>query len=517
VTSRANAIERSQKKLYVAVKRELSHVERRREPGLLAYERAFRASLAKKPRASDRERLLAAIAHANAVLVGDFHPFRQSQKGFLRLLESAGGRTAPIVALECFYQAHQRTLDEFSAGLITVEELRDETDFDRNWTFPWENYREILVFARRAKIPLLALNVPGRRGKGPDLGARDEAAASRITDALSSHPGATVFALYGAHHLGRTHLPAALRAHLGKSLRLVVVHQNDTDLFWRAPRQKDGQRPEVLRLGPNEYCILNSVPWVKLRSYLDWLDGASSPDDEEESLDVTGIVHHYAAILAEALGLAVTSADSVELYPPDRPAPPFFRSGSRYDRDLRRHAARYQRVGYLPESAAIFLPSVSTNSLSEAASYVLRHANGPTRSPRAAEDRIAHFFFGYVGSKILNPKRKCNELDDLRRLQSTQRRSGVASKALALLRPFLREAGPAAREPRLSAADEIEACRAAGFLLGERFFSALLARPTLVKDLRTAIRSGSAKKLLRVTSRAIRKLRGPRASKQEKF
>jgi uncharacterized iron-regulated protein len=148
-------LERSQKQLYVAVRKELAPFETLKRRELLDYERAFRQGLPRKARASSRRELLAAIKGASVVLVGDFHPFRQAQKGFTRLVESAAkSRGQAAIALECFEQKHQRSLDQYIAGLITAEELRDETNFDASWAFPWENYREILLLAR-ATLPQL--------------------------------------------------------------------------------------------------------------------------------------------------------------------------------------------------------------------------------------------------------------------------------------------------------------------------------------------------------------------------
>jgi uncharacterized iron-regulated protein len=532
-SKRPNRLEDSQKKLYLAIRRELALFELKKRKDLVAYERAFRASLPKKLRASSREELLKAIAASNVVLVGDFHPFRQSQKGFLRILEGAAGaaRGRTVVALECFQQAHQAAIGEFLAGLITAEELRDKIDFERYWPFSWESYREILLAARARKWPVVALNISGRRGRESELRARDAAAAERIARELKANPARTVFVLYGELHLGRPHLPYELLARLGRRARIVTVHQNDAELYWRAPKQRDGQRPEVLALGPREFCVLNSVPWVKLRSYLDWLEGSPEPDLEENELDAVGIVHHYARILAEALGMPAEFDDSVEILPPDRLSsrglPRGFRDLKSPDAELAAHALTFHRTGYLPARGALLLPAVSTNSLSEAASHLLRRSLAArlrrglgTRSPRRfrTEDWIAHFMLGYLGSKILNPKRKCNEVADLTRLAAgNEPRGEIASRALTLLRPFVRETSLPPRQKRLAEVAEIEACRTAGFVLGERFFLALLAQPSLLKRLREMLGGQPGKSVLVETRRAIRKLRAPVASKRERF
>lgn len=514
-----DAIERSQKKLYLSIKSELAFFEKKKGKEILSYEKAFRSSLPRTGKAAKKTELLQAIRRANVVLVGDFHPFRQSQKGFLRLIEECAPHSKrPVLALECVQQAHQSAVNEYLSGYITVEELRDKIDFGKYWPFSWENYREILICAKRMGIPVLALNVLERKKTPSMLRERDRAAAEKIAPELTSHPDSTIFLLYGELHLARNHLPADLRARLGKRARLVVVHQNDPELYWKAPKQKNGQKPDLLKLAADEFCIMNSVPWVKLRSYLDWLEGSPSSEEWEHGVDIAGTVHHYAQLLADAIGLETRLREDVEIIAPEhfggRAVPP----GKLKPADaLRaRHSAQFQRTGYLPESGALLLPTVSTNSLSEAASFLLWHSRkGPSDSVGRppAQSWMAHFLVGYLGSKVLNPKRKCNEVGDLQEIlrrakgKTAVRKRKVVARALSLLRPYLKEEKLSPRSPPLTGPAELEACRLAGFILGERFFLSLLMEPEHLSFVRTWFQCGSAsglKVLLAETSAKIR-------------
>lgn len=513
--SAAGSLERSQKQLYIAVLKELAPFEKLKRRELTDYERSYRLGMPRQVRASTRAALLAAISRARVVLVGDFHPFRQSQKGFTRLVESSlGKRARPVIALECFSQKHQGALDQFRAGLITAEELRDETSFDETWPFSWENYREILRLARSAKLPLLALNAPGK------LRARDDAAAARIAERLRAEPHATVFALFGELHLGRGHLPKSLRSALGAGVPVTVVHQNDPDLYWRTPTLPDGQKPEVIQLAVNEFCIQNSVPWVKLRSYLDWLEGSPSPDFEDDHFDATSLVHHYANLLSTTTGLRAALDQAVEVLPPDRLSrrSPLLRELTSPDTELLSHALRFRRTGYLPRRAVLALPAVSTNSLLEAATFLLRHSLTPNRAAKTrwgTAEFISHFFFAYLGSKLLNPKRKCDEVADLRR--RAHARDGVAKRALTLLAPYLKAEKLAEKMPVLPAARELEAARSAGFVLAERTFQALLQKPRAMNQARKLLRATGSRKLLREVSKQIAEACVAPASKGEKF
>ena len=508
-------LERSQKLLYLAVRKELAPYERSKRRELVLYERGFRKGLPKKVKTSTRHALLAAIEAAHVVLVGDFHPFRQSQKGFTRLVESARKkRGRAVIALECFRQNRQGAVDQFLAGHITLEELREESDFDAHWPFPWENYREILRLARRDRIPVIALNAPGT------LRARDEAAAARLARQLQFQPAATIFTLFGELHLGRDYLPRALKKAAGSRTPVVIVHQNDPDLYWNAPTLPDGQKPEVVRLGPVEFCILNSVPWVKLRSYLDWLEGNPTPDFEDEHVDAAGLVHHYARLLSEASGVASPIDDGVEVLSPDRLTrrAPALRDLRAPDRELAAHALRFRRTGYLPRRGAIVLPTVSTNSMLEAASHLLRHSSSAPIPPRArwgADELLAHFFLGYLGSKLLNPKRKCDEVPDLVRRAGKQ--DAIAARALRLLRPLLKGEKIPSKAARLDAAQMVDASRSAGFVLADRYFRALLRGEGNLKEVRKLFSTATAKPILRTASRRIARAQVKAAGKAENF
>ncbi len=521
-----DAIERSQKKLYLSIKSELYLFEKKRGREILAYEKAFRASLPRSIRAAEKKELLREMRGASAVLVGDFHTFRQSQKGYLRIVEECvGGKKRVVLGLECLQQAHQSAVNEYLASYITIEELRDKIDFERYWPFSWENYREILELAKKKKLSVLALNILERKRTASMLRERDNAAAERTATEILSHPGTCVFLLYGELHLARPHLPSDLRDRLGRGHKVLVVHQNDPELYWKAPKQKNGQKPEVLRLAAQEFCILNSVPWVKLRSYLDWLEGSPSSEEWDDGLDVEGTVHHYARLLADAIGLQVILREDTDISGPDFLAPESDTLSSlklpALDRALLRHSAQFQRTGYLPFSGRLLMPAVSTNSLSEAASFLLWHSQKGASSSKGKIQThvcVAHFLVGYLGSKVLNPKRKCNEIADLKEMLHERGHSKIVARALSLLRPYLKEQGLPKSSAPLSGPGEMEACRLAGYVLGERFFLSLLMEPELLSFVRSWYQCSSApgmKVLLTETAAKIRAV-SP-ASKKDRF
>ncbi len=522
---RKNPIESSQKKLYLRLQEELEGLEGNKSRELLAYERSFRRALPRSLKSSTKKELLKAIKKSNIVLVGDFHPFRQSQKGFLRLLEDCHPILAKIsIGLECFSGSQQNSIDQYLAGYITAGELREKTNFDEQWPFPWENYHEILAFARLHHLQVLALNLEVGHQR---LADRDQKASEHVAMALHSDPKQTVFVLYGELHLASNHLPLYIKRQC--NCPMVVVHQNLPSLYWQAPRAATGQKAEILRLKKNEFCIINSVPWVKARSYLDWLEGNPNFEEWEEGLDIPGVVQEYTKLLAETLQVKVEEIPEIEIFGPNHPKSNS-RKFSKEERIFAQHSRELQRTNYIPSRGLLLLPSVSTNALSEGAAYLLWRSLRPGSAhtlPAFGAPLIAQYFIGYLGSKILNPKRKCNEVPDLKQLakkSSTRpkeaKKQKVFRRALHLLRPYLDEGN--FKSPKLPLLEEIEAHRIAGYILGERLFLAFLRQPSLLPFVQKTFRASTslpawAEHLLKAVAKQIAQKSPVPTSKHDLF
>ena len=102
---------------------------------------------------------LAAVEKAGLVLVGEHHTtasHHSAQLHVIRCLDEKG--LAVSIGMEMFRRDQQAMLDQWIAGEI------DEKDFESiyldNWNFPWALYRDIFIYARERKIPMIGLNVP---------------------------------------------------------------------------------------------------------------------------------------------------------------------------------------------------------------------------------------------------------------------------------------------------------------------------------------------------------------------
>lgn len=104
------------------------------------------------------ERLIGELMTSDVVFVGELHDEEwnhRMQLDIIKGLRKAGAELA--IGMEMFRSEHQPALDAWVAGEM------GEDDFTKvyytDWHIPWSNYRDILIYARDERIPVVGLNV----------------------------------------------------------------------------------------------------------------------------------------------------------------------------------------------------------------------------------------------------------------------------------------------------------------------------------------------------------------------
>jgi uncharacterized iron-regulated protein len=93
------------------------------------------------------------------VYVGEFHDNAAHHAGQLAVIQSLDKRKRPLaVGLEMFQHIEQSILDAWVAKALSEEEMRRA--FARNWSQDWHLYRDIFLYCRDRRIPMVSLNVP---------------------------------------------------------------------------------------------------------------------------------------------------------------------------------------------------------------------------------------------------------------------------------------------------------------------------------------------------------------------
>ena len=107
----------------------------------------------------DLDRMLAESASARYFFLAENHDdvsHHAAQLAIIKGLHQRGLRVA--IGLEMFTTGSQEALDQWTAGKLSLQKFREV--YSRNWTMPWSLYRDILVYARDNRIPLIGLNLP---------------------------------------------------------------------------------------------------------------------------------------------------------------------------------------------------------------------------------------------------------------------------------------------------------------------------------------------------------------------
>jgi len=115
-------------------------------------------------RMSDRQsvtltQLTSAAERSDLILIGEAHDDKSHHEMQLALIRSLWDKKLPLaIGVEMFESTSQRYLDDWSAGKMSERDF--EAIYARNWSQEWSLYRDIFLFARDNRIPMVALNIP---------------------------------------------------------------------------------------------------------------------------------------------------------------------------------------------------------------------------------------------------------------------------------------------------------------------------------------------------------------------
>jgi hypothetical protein len=229
------------------------------------YLRSFTEAFRKYSEVLSPEDLAAELVSADVLLLGDYHALPRSQEFAAELVEqlSSVGREV-VLGLELLYARDQRVLNEWGAGTISDDELRQRVRYDREWGYAWEPVIDLLRRARDFNAKIYGLDCMPR-GDLRRIGIRDRHAARKISELRAEHPHAIIVVLFGESHLAPEHLPKLLRKELSGE-KILTVLQNVDALYWQASGEP-GEPVRAVRVGGDAICVFNATPLEKYESY----------------------------------------------------------------------------------------------------------------------------------------------------------------------------------------------------------------------------------------------------------
>ncbi len=431
--------------------------------------------------AMDKKHLFARLSSADIVLVGDFHAQKQSTRGFLRIVRKM--KASVVLALECLSEKDQPAINLFLKGELSEKDFLNRVSWKKNWGFPWENYRPLFKWAQTHKVPIYGINDgPGKKA----LAARDLHAAARIQKIKAQYPDRKIFIQYGDFHIASAHLPKQIRRKIPK-VDMCVIYQSPEVIYFKIMEKQKEITTDVVRLTEDKWALNVLPPWVKWQDYLLYLEsGYDRRVRLSDDVDPTDSVSHAVELLSKSFGLKVDkSALSVYSAHDDS----FFDQVDELSFALKKRVLENVQEGisfYIPELQVGYLARLSVNHVTKvAAQYVYYKEHGFKASILDPKKEFLKAIWleavTYLCSKVTNPKRKTDTLQDIREALQKEQFDDRGKEALMLsLAQKLSELqfisqnkmGADIRSNKYSKKSYVLSAQILGGILGEKFFYA---------------------------------------------
>ncbi|MEW6593617.1 MAG: ChaN family lipoprotein [Thermodesulfobacteriota bacterium] len=108
----------------------------------------------------DLTAIMERLRGTRVIYLGETHDKFEDHRLQLRVIRAMHRQWGKLaIGMEMFPRSTQAVLDAFVAGTIDEREFLKKSGYFRNWGFDYRLYRDILIFARENKLPVVALNL----------------------------------------------------------------------------------------------------------------------------------------------------------------------------------------------------------------------------------------------------------------------------------------------------------------------------------------------------------------------
>ena len=161
------------------------------------------------PHALSFAAIMGQLTDRQVVYVGESHTRNEDHLLQLRVIRALFAQNPKLaIGMEMFSQEAQPVLDRYVAGKLSEREFLKQSEYFSKWGFDYRLYREIINFARRHHLPIVALNlekeIVSKVFKQGVSSLTPEEVAKIPVDRDLTIPGyreriAEVFAMHGQH------------------------------------------------------------------------------------------------------------------------------------------------------------------------------------------------------------------------------------------------------------------------------------------------------------------------------
>ena len=112
------------------------------------------------PRITDMYSVIEKVSGKDIIYVGEVHDKFEHHRVQLQVIMELHKKHKKIaIGMEMFQKPFQQALDDYIAGRTDEKTFLKKSEYFKRWGFDYNLYREILLFAREFKIPVIALNI----------------------------------------------------------------------------------------------------------------------------------------------------------------------------------------------------------------------------------------------------------------------------------------------------------------------------------------------------------------------
>lgn len=201
------------------------------------------------------------VEGADVIFIGETHDNAQHHAAQLDIVRSLHAKKVNMaIGLEMFTPEDQQKLDEWTAGKLDEETFKPI--YARNWSYGWDLYRDLFIFARDNRIPLIALNIPKKvMAKVVAQGGsalKESEIPPKISWTLNEYQSGYMKAI--ARQVFGSSPPARLLTRLSEAQAL-----RNTGMAWNVAKyRKTHEADKVVVLAGTWHAVKNGVPELLL-------------------------------------------------------------------------------------------------------------------------------------------------------------------------------------------------------------------------------------------------------------
>lgn len=478
--------------------------------GLRRYALSYKKNIERarwKPSSADE--VLRKMNSSQVIFGGDFHAFSQAQRVHLRHLRELTKQFRVVLAVECIQSRFQKVLDLYMLGKIKEDDFLKRVQWKKSWGFQWEHYKPLFEWVQQSGGRCVALNVQ-KPTTVKGLRDRDHHAADIIAREFKTlKTNEKIYVLYGDLHIAQDHLPLLTLKKTKNKAKTLTLYLNPEKIYFQLFKKNLENKINVVRFSKNEFCLLESPPWVKWQSYLLYLEENTDYALEADEIDFGEHLKSLIEVLSMDVGLPFDKDFVISSFR-DHDFLDLLSEVLAHKDYLMAHELIENDMNFFdPQTRRAYLARSTVNYAAQLAGHIFHSHHCGLQSmsqhfPADFEKRIWLEGVAFFFSKLINPHRKSPTMNDLKKQLAAFSPKDKGEKALQLaldqkMRELLLsyEMPSAHEEPlrpqRPSRVTHLHASQILGSMLGEKIYvhfkTGRLSRSALIQWLGQSIES----------------------------